>query len=84
MVLSVVITCVAAYLGISAQRVLHRSHRRLSQTWYDVAVGVQRYGYRGVPQHFTHDLRVNAFREQQRRARMPEIVEPYVGQLGPT
>jgi hypothetical protein len=45
-----------------------------------VTVGVERYGDVGVPEHLRDDLGVYAPREQQRRTRVPEVVEAYVGQ----
>jgi len=48
-----------------------------------VAVGVERYGDVGVPEHLRDDLGVYASREQQRRTRVPEVVEAYVGQASP-
>lgn len=48
-----------------------------------MTVGVERYGDVGVPEHLRDDLGVYAPREQQRRTRVPEVVEAYVGQASP-
>jgi hypothetical protein len=55
----------------------------LSQSRYDVAVGVQRDGDARVPEHLRDYLGVPAFRQQQRGTGVPEVVEPYVGQPDP-
>ncbi len=46
-------------------------HRR-----QDVAVRVQRHGDLCVPQALLHHLRVDPLSEQQRRRRVPQVVEP--------
>ena len=42
-------------------------------------VGVKRDGYGCMPQHFRVDLGVDVLCEQQGGARVPEIVETYLG-----
>jgi hypothetical protein len=47
---------------------------------YEVRVGVQRDGDSGMPQEFLHVLGMDIARQEQRGARVPEIVESYLGQ----
>jgi hypothetical protein len=48
-----------------------------------MAVHAQRYGDVRVSEHLAHHLRVNPAREEQRRRRMPQIVEANLGQTSP-
>ena len=45
-----------------------------------MAVNIQRDRDARVPEHLGDDLRVHAFRGEQRRAGVPEVVEAHVGQ----
>ncbi len=46
-------------------------------------VGVERDGYAGMAQHLGDHLRVHILGEQDRGARVPEVVEAYLGQPRP-
>jgi hypothetical protein len=48
-----------------------------------VRVGVERDGDAGVAQHLGDHLRVHVLGEQERGARVPEIVEAYLRQARP-
>ena len=45
-----------------------------------MAVGVKRNADVGMPEHLRDSLEVDAFSEQERGARVPEVVESHVGQ----
>ena len=47
-----------------------------------MAVGVERDGDTRVSERLAHYLRVDALPPEQRRAGVPEVVEPYVGKPG--
>ncbi len=57
------------------QRRLHRLHGLVSHAWQEVRVSIQGHGNRGVSEKLLYELRVSALREQERGARVPEIVE---------
>jgi hypothetical protein len=46
-----------------------------------VGVGVERYRHCGVAQELLDELGVGSFTEQQRGARVPEVVEADVGEI---
>ena len=48
-----------------------------------MAVGIQGNGDAGMPQQLRDNLGVDVLGEQQRGARVPEIVKAYLGQPGP-
>jgi hypothetical protein len=48
-----------------------------------MAVGIQGDGYACAPQHLRDNLGVDVLGEQQRGARVPEIVKAYLGQPHP-
>ena len=52
------------YCNPSAERLVHRGRQAIPHPGQHVAVGVQGYGYGGVPQQFLHELDVHAFAEQ--------------------
>ena len=66
----------------SGQGGLHGLCRLVAHTGQDVAVAVQRHGYGGVSQELLHQLGVVSAGEQQRGARMLEVVEPDIRQSG--
>jgi hypothetical protein len=47
----------------------------------NVAVGIERLGHMRMAERLHDDARIHALGEQQRRARMPQIVKSHIGQL---
>ena len=57
------------------QHLLDGLDRLLLHIWQEVGVDVQGDAYGGVPEHLGDDLRVHVAGEEQRGARMPEVVD---------
>jgi hypothetical protein len=67
---------VTAILFSGSKSRVHLAGRFGIHMWQDVRIRVEGEGDLRVAQDFLHDLRMNALREQQRGARMPEVVKP--------
>lgn len=65
---------------MSSQGVVHRPGCDVPHAGYHVAVGVEGDADVGVPEHLGDDLRVDALREQQGGAGVPQVVEANVRQ----
>ena len=64
--------------AFSGQRGLHSGGRLVSHAGQDVGVSVEGKGHGGVPQEILDELGMVAPGEQQRGARVPEVVEAYI------
>ena len=49
--------------------------------WQDVSVGVERQGHLRMAERLHDDTRIHALSEQQRSARVTEIVKPHIGEF---
>jgi hypothetical protein len=72
----------ASYCNPLTQRVLKDPSCTLLHVGKHVGIGIQGYGYSGVSQHLGDDLGVDVPAQQQRRARVPKVVEPDGGKYG--
>ena len=61
--------------------VLHGAGGLVAHARHDVGVGVERYRHGGVAQELLDELGVRSFAQQQRRARVPEVVESHMGEV---
>jgi hypothetical protein len=67
------------YANTLRKHFLHCSGGALLHVGQHVRVGVEGNGYGCVPEHLRHYLGIDVLGEQQRGARMPEVVKPYLG-----
>ena len=63
------------YCNPLPQHIFEGTGRAVLHGGEDVGVGVKGDGYRGVSQHLRDDLGIDVSRQEQRRARVPEVVE---------
>jgi len=72
--------CLRSWAFVSSSRRIYPRH---AHAGYDVAVYVQGDRHAAVTQNFGHLLGALILDETYRRARVPEIMEPYSGQTAP-
>ena len=63
------------------ERFLHGACGLIAHARHYVGVGIERYRHCGVAHEFLDELGVRSFTEQQRCARVPEVVEADVGDI---
>jgi hypothetical protein len=63
------------------ERFLHGARGLIAHARHYVGVGIERYRHCGVAHEFLDELGVRSFTEQQRCARVPEVVEADVGDI---